>query len=154
MFLSPSREAPTGAAVQTQTQMQMRMQRDVCRGATALVELGVERQAVDTETSVRPMDWASAYISLLARGERVSFRPRGHSMRGRIESGQLCTVVPVDAAALTAGEIVLCTVRGRHYLHIIKAIRDGAFQIGNNVGRINGWVDASAIHGRCVAVEP
>jgi hypothetical protein len=74
-------------------------------------------------------------------------------MRGRIESGQLCTVAPVDPTTLAVGDIVLCTVRGNHYLHLIKAISDNAFQIGNNVGGINGWVDASAIHGRCVAVD-
>ena len=75
-------------------------------------------------------------------------------MRGRIESGQLCTVEPIaDTTTLAVGDIVLCTVRGNHYLHLIKAISNDAFQIGNNVGGINGWVDASAIHGRCVAVE-
>jgi hypothetical protein len=60
----------------------------------------------------------------------------------------------MDWASSHVAEIVLCTVRGRHYLHLVKAIRDGAFQIGNNVGRINGWVDANGIHGRCIAVEP
>ncbi len=74
-------------------------------------------------------------------------------MRGRIESGRRCTVAPVDVAALTVGDVVLCTVRGQQYLHLIKAVRGSEFQIGNNVGRINGWVDASAIHGRCVSVE-
>jgi hypothetical protein len=32
-------------------------------------------------------------------------------MRGRIESGQLCTVVPVDPANLEVGDIVLCKVK-------------------------------------------
>lgn len=38
------------------------------------------------------MGWASRYIELLRSGQAVSFRPRGQSMTGRIESGQLCTV--------------------------------------------------------------
>jgi hypothetical protein len=38
------------------------------------------------------MGWAAAYIQKLRGGETVSFRPRGHSMSGKIESGQLCTV--------------------------------------------------------------
>jgi len=52
-------------------------------------------------------------------------------MRGRIESGQLCTVVPVDPALLEVGDIVLCKVKGNEYLHIVKAIQGGRFQIGN-----------------------
>lgn len=32
------------------------------------------------------MGWASGYISKLQQGETVSFRPRGSSMKGKIES--------------------------------------------------------------------
>ena len=100
------------------------------------------------------MGWASSYIEQLRRGEPVSFRPRGHSMAGKIESGQLCTVEPVEPGSLRVGDIVLCKVNGREYLHLIKAIQGGRFQIGNNRGRINGWVSAGAIFGRCIQVEP
>ena len=83
-----------------------------------------------------------AYIAKLRAGEPVSFRPRGHSMSGKIESGQLCTVEPVDPVTLKAGDIVLCKVNGREYLHLVKAVQGPRFQIGNNRGRINGWVSA------------
>ena len=53
-------------------------------------------------------------------------------MKGRIESGQLCTVAPVELATLQVGDIVLCRVRGNDYLHIAKAINGGRYQIGNN----------------------
>lgn len=53
------------------------------------------------------MGWASRYIQELRAGETVSFRPRGQSMTGRIESGQLCTVVPINPAVLEVGDIVL-----------------------------------------------
>lgn len=100
------------------------------------------------------MGWASAHIQKLKAGNTVSFRPTGGSMTGKIESGQLCTVQPVkDASTLTVGGIVLCKVAGNEYLHLIKAIRDGRFQIGNNRGFINGWIDADKIYGRCVRVE-
>jgi hypothetical protein len=99
------------------------------------------------------MSWATAYIARLQAGETVSFRPRGQSMTGKIESGQLCTVKPVGPAALRVGDIVLCKVNGRQYLHLIKAIQGNRFQIGNNRGRINGWVSANCIYGRCVRVE-
>lgn len=99
------------------------------------------------------MGWAAVYIERLRAGEAVSFRPRGNSMSGKIESGQLCTVVPVDPTALRVGDIVLCKVNGREYLHLIKAVQGPRFQIGNNRGRINGWVSANAIFGKCVAVQ-
>jgi hypothetical protein len=99
------------------------------------------------------MGWAAGHIERLRNGDMVSFRPRGHSMSGKIESGQLCTVAPVDAADLRVGDIVLCKVNGREYLHLIKAVQGPRFQIGNNRGRINGWVTANAIFGRCVRVE-
>jgi phage repressor protein C with HTH and peptisase S24 domain len=100
------------------------------------------------------MGWAAGYIEKLKQGETVSFRPRGNSMAPRIESGQLCTVVPVRAADLRTGDIVLCKVRGAEYLHFVKAIQGGRFQIGNHRGGINGWVGAQAIFGKLVRTEP
>jgi hypothetical protein len=97
--------------------------------------------------------WASQYIDSLRSGRTVTFRPTGQSMSGRIESGQLCTVVPADPAALRVGDIVLCTVGEHQYLHIVQAIADGRFLIGNNRGHLNGWVKADDIHGKCVGVE-
>lgn len=99
------------------------------------------------------MGWAAGHIERLRGGETVSFRPRGHSMTGKIESGQLCTVAPVEAAELRVGDVVLCKVGGREYLHLVKAIQGPRFQIGNNRGRINGWVTAGTIYGRLVRVE-
>ena len=76
-------------------------------------------------------------------------------MAGKIESGQLCTVEPVrDPSTLRVGDIVLCKVRGFEYLHLVKAIQDGRFQIGNNRGGINGWIGSQSIFGRCMRVEP
>ena len=100
------------------------------------------------------MSWAAHYISQIQAGKTVKFRPRGGSMRGRIESGQLCTVTPVRAEDLAKGDIVLCKVAGRHYLHLIKAIQGGRFLIGNNRGGTNGWVGASGIYGRCTKIDP
>lgn len=100
------------------------------------------------------MGWAESYIARLKAGETVSFRPRGGSMTGKIESGQLCTVAPVDPETLSVGDIVLCRVGRNEYLHLVKAIRPDQFQIGNNRGFINGWIAASGIFGKCIRVEP
>ncbi len=103
--------------------------------------------------SIVGMGWATHYIEKLRAGETVSFRPRGSSMKGRIESGDLCTVAPVDCSTLSVGDIVLCRVRGAEYLHLIKSISGERFQIGNNRGRINGWIGANGIFGKCIRVE-
>jgi hypothetical protein len=100
------------------------------------------------------MGWATTYIAALSAGETVRFRPRGNSMVGKIESGQLCTVVPLGPEdEISIGDIVLCKVNGREYLHLVKATQGERFQIGNNRGRINGWVNRNSIYGRCVKVE-
>ena len=103
------------------------------------------------------MGWASHYIAKLVAGETVSFRPKGSSMAGKINSGQLCTLMPVtDPTKLQIGDIVLCRVQGAEYLHLIKAVRGPGetFQIGNNRGGINGWIGPHGIYGICVKVEP
>jgi hypothetical protein len=99
------------------------------------------------------MGWATAYIAKLREGATVQFRPRGNSMAGRIDSGQLVTVAHVDPETLVVGDIVLCKVNGNEYLHIVKAIQGARFQIGNNRGFINGWISARGIFGKCVRVE-
>lgn len=74
-------------------------------------------------------------------------------MTGKVDSGQLVTVAPVDPETLAPGDIVLCTVGGAQYLHLVKAIQGPRVQIGNNRGHINGWASRRQIHGRCIKVE-
>lgn len=100
------------------------------------------------------MGWATGYIAILKVGEMVSFRPRGNSMNGKIDSGQLCTVAPVThTSVLNKGDVVLCKLNGNEYLHLIKAIQGQRFQIGNNRGRINGWIGSNSIFGKIICVE-
>lgn len=101
------------------------------------------------------MGWAQEYISKLAAGTMVKFRPRGNSMTGKVDNGDLVTVVPItENTEIKAGDIVLCRVSGREYLHLVKAVgQDGRFQIGNNKGGINGWTTRSCVFGRCIKVE-
>jgi len=74
-------------------------------------------------------------------------------MKPRIKSGQLCTVSPVDPSELEPNDIVLCRVRGNEYLHLVKAIQGQRFQIGNNRGKINGWVGSNSIFGKLERVD-
>ena len=98
------------------------------------------------------MSWATQYIEKLKSGETVQFRPRGNSMKGKIESGQLVTVAPIATRTLKKGDIVLCKVNGTQYLHLIKAIQGDRYQIGNNIGRINGWTNINSIFGLCTQI--
>lgn len=74
-------------------------------------------------------------------------------MRGRIESGQLVTLAPVTPADVAVGDVILVQWQGNYPLHLVKEVRDGQLLIGNNVGKINGWVPASAVRGKVVAVS-
>src|SRR5262249_50739486 len=100
------------------------------------------------------MSWAKYAIEALQRGETTMIRPRGHSMKGKVNDGDLVTLTPCNPAALSVGDIVLVRMHGNDYLHLIKAIDGERFQIGNNRGGINGWVRASGIYGIAMKVEP
>lgn len=100
------------------------------------------------------MGWATKYIEALSRGERVSFRPRGNSMSGKIDRGQLVTVDPLKSGEVIGiGQIVLCKVNGAQYLHLVKAVSGDRYQIGNNRGRINGWASRRNIFGIVTRLE-
>lgn len=99
-------------------------------------------------------EWATVAFEALTRGEAVQVRPRGHSMRGRIEDGALVTLEPCHAAELVVGDIVLARVRGwLLVLHQVLAVEPERWEIGNTAGRSDGWVAAGDIIGRVVAVN-
>lgn len=99
--------------------------------------------------------WATQYIELLKQGHTVKFRPHGNSMQPRIESGQLVTVVPAANQKINVGDVVLCKVDGRQWLHLVTAIgSDGRYQISNNKGHVNGWCSPNNVFGLLVQVEP
>lgn len=100
------------------------------------------------------MGWASFAIEALKKGETVKIRPHGHSMRGKVNSGDLVTLEPTTPDKLKVGDIVLVKVNGNVYLHLIKAINGPRFQIGNNRGGINGWVSVNSIYGIATHIEP
>jgi hypothetical protein len=73
-------------------------------------------------------------------------------MKGKVASGALCTVEPLQGPP-QVDDVVLCRVKGAQYLHLVKAIQGERFQIGNNIGGINGWIGINAIYGRLIRVE-
>lgn len=96
------------------------------------------------------MSWADDAIERLKEGETVIVKPHGNSMTPRIQSGQQVTVKPVDTATIRSHDVVLVRVKGNVYLHLVRQVSQSGnlFQIGNNKGRINGWVTGDHIYGR------
>lgn len=100
------------------------------------------------------MSWANGYIEKLkssTEASKISFRPRGNSMTPHIKSGQ-AVAVSSDIEILAVGDIVLCKVNGKHYLHLIGAIDKDKYRIENARGFINGWISKSAIYGKVIRV--
>lgn len=98
------------------------------------------------------MSWATNHMMKLDKGLTVSFRPRGNSMKPKINSGDLVTVSP-DTSKLEVGDIVLCKVKGYAFLHLISAVKGEQYQISNNHGHVNGWTNIKQIFGKVVDIS-
>lgn len=110
--------------------------------------------------------WADEAIADLKNGELVTITPRGKSMTGIIDDGQEVRLEPVGPSAvniatvlLYVGDVVLCEVDGKQYLHRILKSSVGApaeikFLIGNAHGGVNGWVTREFIYGRVLNLPP
>lgn len=92
--------------------------------------------------------------TLLEKGE-VTFKPHGNSMTGKINSGDQVVVKQVPVYTLRVGDAVYAKVKGNYYLHLISAIDEGTgkYQISNNHGYVNGWINYNNIYGLCVKVK-
>ena len=89
--------------------------------------------------------------SQLQAGEVVKTRLSGNSMTPIIQSRQLVTIEPCTIDDVQTGDVVFCKVKGKYFLHLITAKRDGQVQISNNHGHVNGWT--TKIFGKLVKVE-
>jgi hypothetical protein len=97
-----------------------------------------------------PMGWVNDALAHLRAGQLAHIRPVGSSMHGRIESGQLVTIAPLGDRELAVDDIVLVKWKGNYLLHLIKAVEDDRVLIGNNLGKINGWVARTDVYGRVI----
>jgi phage repressor protein C with HTH and peptisase S24 domain len=78
-------------------------------------------------------------IHELDLGREVTLKPHGNSMTPIIQSGQEIVLSPIKRA-VKKGDIVLAKVKGRYFIHKVTAVGDdGAYQISNNHGHVNGW---------------
>lgn len=108
--------------------------------------------------SERVDQWAQSAIDTLATGQRARLQVFGNSMRPRILSRSFVTLAPRLAYAV--GDVVLVDIEGRTRLHAIRELGTQAHDagpmvlIGDERGRIDGWVPVTAIHGVVVEIEP
>ena len=98
------------------------------------------------------MGWVQDALAELSKGRTAQVRPRGGSMRGRIESGQLVTLEPVSGENVAVDDVVLIRWKRNYILHIVKEVDGSRLLIGNNIGRINGWAETGHVIGRVTDV--
>lgn len=103
------------------------------------------------------------HIAALKRGEvyTVTIPDGGDlaSMRKAIKHGQMLTFSPVtDASEVQVGDKVFLDWSehgGTYMFHLVHEIKDERFLIVNSLGKINGWVDGSALIAKVTdVVEP
>jgi len=92
-------------------------------------------------------------IKDLQAKKTVQVRPRGNSMTGRINSGQLVTIRPCEPSKVSKGQVVLVRVGRNMYLHLVVDTKPDSVLIGNNHGKINGWVFREKVYGIVEKVE-
>ncbi len=97
------------------------------------------------------MGWADFAIEALGKDGMTVIKPSGNSMKGKVDSGSKVTIEQIELDKIEIGDIVLCKVKGKTYLHLVKAIDKGRFLIGNNRGGVNGWT--KAIYGIATNIE-
>ena len=69
------------------------------------------------------MSWATFAKEALAKGQTVQIKPRGHSMKGKVNDGDLVTVQPCDPTELKVGDIVLARAP-KHLDHVGRVLGD------------------------------
>ena len=99
------------------------------------------------------MGWATFAMERLQKGQTVTIRPHGHSMTGKVNSGDQVKLEPCVGVELHPGDVVLVRVKGNIFLHLIKATDGDRLLIGNNRGKLNGWTHRSKVYGIAVEVD-
>lgn len=89
----------------------------------------------------------------LQLGESGIITGCGNSMTPILRNGQRVFVEPVDIMTnLEKDDIVFCKVGGHYYLHKIISVKGRRYQIGNNHGKVNGWVGRENIYGKVTKI--
>lgn len=96
------------------------------------------------------MSWVKEALESLKKDGTAQIRPVGGSMRGRIESGQLVTLQTANYEEVKVNDVVFIHWKGNYLLHLVLDKREHELLIGNNVGKINGWISSEAVIAKVV----
>jgi len=99
------------------------------------------------------MSWVKEALESLKHDGKAQIRPMGGSMRGRIESGQLVTLQNSNFTDVEINDVIFIHWKGNYLLHLIIDKKNNELLIGNNVGKINGWIPAEAVIAKVILVE-
>lgn len=100
------------------------------------------------------VNWSDFAVTELQAGRSVTISPRGNSMTPKIKSGALVTLEPIiDIDLLEKDDVVLVTIGGTIYLHLISAVEKERIQISNNHGHVNGWTNKNKVYGRVIDID-
>lgn len=99
------------------------------------------------------MGWVKDALKELSETGRCEIRPQGGSMKGRIESGQLVTIVKIKPEEIEIEDVAFVKWKGNYLLHIIKEIKEEEVLIGNNLGKINGWIPLRDVVGKVLKIQ-
>ena len=99
------------------------------------------------------MGWVKDALRELESTGQCQIRPFGGSMRGRIESGQRVSMKVCSFDEIKEGDIVFVKWKGNYLLHLVKAIRADQLLIGNNLGKINGWIPKENLLAKVIQVH-
>lgn len=100
----------------------------------------------------KKMGWVKNALKGLVENGICQIRPHGGSMKGRIESGQLVTIAKVGGNEVSLNDVIFIKWKGNYLLHIAKEITEKEILIGNNLGKINGWISKEDVLGKVVNV--
>ena len=112
------------------------------------------------------MSWHVPVVEKLSRGETVRVRARRGVVSPPVDPRKTLVLVPVLPAApksgsvrerAQVGDVVLCEVRGMHWIHPIGAIRSvngrQLYQITTHRGEVRGWVSLASLKGKLHSIE-
>lgn len=92
-------------------------------------------------------------IDILKEKGEVILECNGNSMQPILKPGNAIHIKKIDPSKYQIADIVFCRIGKNLQVHKIKTIDGKRYEIENNKGWSNGWINEDNIFGLCVKVE-
>ena len=99
------------------------------------------------------MGWVKDALRELQQTGICHIRPIGGSMRGKIESGQLVTLKKIQPEEVEIEDVIFVKWKNNYLLHLAKKISENDILIGNNIGKINGWIPKENVIAKVILIH-